>query len=111
MQSRVYNSVNELKVSQQCDFNSIVTKEILSGLTALCWKKGWCMYIDVICIILIQTINVCDIKSVLFIDIAELRQDWEILLHCLNSLPLQLYLGPREEAVCDGEDVWAQSGS
>lgn len=33
------------------------------------------MYIDVICIILIQTINVCDIKSVLFIDIAELRQD------------------------------------
>lgn len=36
MQSRVYNSVNELKVSQQCDFNSIVTKEILSGLTALC---------------------------------------------------------------------------
>lgn len=65
--------------------------------------------IDVICVTLIQTMNVCDIKPVLFIDIAE-RQDCEILLHCLNLLPLLLYLGPRGEAVCDGEDVWAQSG-
>lgn len=37
------------------------------------------------------------------------REDCEILLHCLNLLPLLLYLGPRGEAVCDGEDVWAQS--
>lgn len=71
------------------------------------WKKK---DVDVICVILIQTMNVCDIKPVLFIDIAVACQDCEILSHCLNSLPLLLYLGPRGEAVCDGEDVWAQSG-
>lgn len=37
------------------------------------------------------------------------RHGWEILLHCLNLLSLLLYLGPRGEAACDGEDVWAQS--
>lgn len=46
----------------------------------------------------------------IYLHLGVVRQDSEILLHCLNLLPLLLYLGPRGEAVCDVEDVWAQSG-
>lgn len=106
MQCRVYNSVNELKVSRRCDFNSIVRKEILNLLIAQV-QKLWRWY------------DVCDSNlnidctrhesGSIYSHVGVAHHDCEILLHCLNLLPLLLYLGPRGEAVCDGEDVWAQS--